>query len=207
VIAAWRVQLKTSMGVASDASSRALVVLALAILVIMNPFWIRTAAIIGDVALPFETPTTDWRAARDVLAPWFAESEIVITTEELGAIYFLGRSDVRYSPNKLIQGQPDRRFEFGIDPRLGRPIIARPESLEQLMTCFRSGIVVGPIEHWGNPILVSAPVQDVIRRHAEPIDVPKASHLYAWGWSRGDSEGRPAHCARLDQYSGLLASH
>jgi hypothetical protein len=190
----------------SDATTQLLVYSALAMVIVMNPFWLRSGAVIGNVALPGEIPRTDWRAARDALSAWIAESEIVITTEELGAIYFLGRSDVRYSPNKIGEIPEDQRHEFGIDPRLGLPLISTTESLEKLMTCFRSGIVVGPIEHWGNPILVSEPVQAVIRAHAQPIEVPKKSHLYAWGWKRQALGDRPAYCAGLDRFSGLHAA-
>lgn len=201
-----RIQLKRSgSGVVnlSDTATRALVFLALTSVVLMNPFWLRTAAIIGNVALPGETPKTDWRAARDVLLPWIESSEIVITTEELGAIYFLGRSDVRYSPNKIQEIPPEEHHEFGIDPRLGLPVISTTESVEKLMTCFRSGIVVGPIEHWGHPILISEPVQAVIRAHSQPIEVPKRSHLYAWGWRRQESGDLPGYCAGLERFSGL----
>lgn len=205
-----RIQLtRISLGVLnlSDSATGALVFLAMTSVLLMNPFWLRTATIIGNVALPGETPKTDWRAAQDVLSPWFEKSEIVITTEELGAIYFLGRSDVRYSPNKIREIWPERRHEFGIDPRLGLPIISEPDSLEKLMTCFASGIIVGPIEHWGHPILISEPVQAVIRAHSRPIEVPKKSHLYAWGWRRQEADDRPGYCAGLEQYSGLHRAH
>jgi hypothetical protein len=187
-------------------SGGVIVYVALAVVVVMNPFWLRSATIIGNVALPGETAKTDWRAAQVLLSPLIKSSEIVITTEELGAIYFLGRSDVRYSPNKIQEIPVDQRHEFGIDPRLGLPIISEPDSLEMLMTCFASGIIVGPIEHWGNPILIGKPEQEIIRAHARPIEVPGKSHLYAWGWSR-PAAGRPAYCAGLERYSGLRGAH
>jgi 4-amino-4-deoxy-L-arabinose transferase-like glycosyltransferase len=176
-------------------------VLAILVVFLMNPFWLRSATIIGNVALPSETPATDWRAAREALASWTTGADIMITTEELGAIYFLGRSDVRFSPSKLTEIPPHQQFEFGIDHRVGRPIITKPESVERLIGCFRSGIVVGPIEHWGSPILISAAVQSVLRRYAQPIEVPKDSYLYAWGWEREPGEARPDDCSDLDRFS------
>ena len=184
-------------------TAAALLALACIIILLTNPFWLRTATVIGNVNLPFERPATDWRAAREALAPWTASAEIMITTEELGAIYFLGRSDVRYSPSKLAEIPEDRRVEFGIDPRTGRPIIAKPESVRRLIDCFSSGLVVGPIEHWGSPILINDEVQSILVRHAKPIEVPRESHLYAWGWTRAPEEARPDHCADLIQFSGL----
>ena len=99
---------------------------------------------IANVAMPTEVPTTDWRAARKILAPWVSRVDIMITTEELGAIYFLGRSDVRLSPSKLRELARDQRKEFGIDYRVGRPVISKPESVEKLIECFRTGLIVGP---------------------------------------------------------------
>jgi len=177
-------------------------VVALAIVILANPFWLRTTTVIGNVALPGETPVTDWRLARDALASWIADADIMITTEELGAIYFLGRSDVRYSPSKLRELPPDQSKEFGIDFRTGRPIIAKPESVEQLIECFPRGFVVGPIEHWGNPILISEAVQAVLSRYAKPIEVPEESYLYAWGWDRAPRETKPSYCSDLSRFSG-----
>ena len=39
----------------------------------------------------------DWAAARDPLAPWLADAAIVLTTNELSALYYLGRYDVLIS--------------------------------------------------------------------------------------------------------------
>ena len=176
--------------------------LALIILILGNPFWLRTAAVIGNVALPGEEPATDWRAARDALAPWVAQADIMITTEELGAIYFLGRSDIRFSPSKFNEIPLDQRFEFGIDPRTGRPIITKPESVERLIECFPSGFIVGPSKHWGDPILISDVIQAILRRHARPIGVPERSHLYAWGWKRRPASAQPPNCSNLTRFSG-----
>jgi hypothetical protein len=178
------------------------VVVALSIVILMNPFWLRTAAMISDIALPYETPNTNWRAAHEALAPWVSDADIMITTEELGAIYFLGRSDVRFSPSKLGELAPNQRKEFGIDYRTGRPVISKPESLEQLIGCFERGFVAGPVEHWGDPIRINEAVQDVITRYAEPIEVPKPSHLYAWGWAREPQQTKPSYCSDLSRFSG-----
>jgi 4-amino-4-deoxy-L-arabinose transferase-like glycosyltransferase len=178
------------------------VFLILAIVLIMNPFWIRTAALIGNVALPMEIPATDWRTAREALAPWTRDAGIMITTEELGAIFFLGRSDVRFSPSKLQELPPDQQREFGIDFRTGRPIITTPSSVEKLIDCFPQGFIVGPIENWGDPILISEEIQAVLERRAEPIEVPQQSYLYAWGWNREPVSTEPAYCSDLKQFSG-----
>ena len=181
------------------------VVSALVILVLMNPFWLRTATMIANIPVPTEKPYTDWRAARDALAPWKSNADIVITTEELGATYFLGRSDVRYSPSKLGEiGTRDQGFEFGIDWRTGRPVISKPESLELLIECFDSGIIVGPIKNWDDPLLISNEIKAMLKSHAAPIEVPKRSYLYAWGWKRESASTRSPDCSNLMRFSQRL---
>ena len=202
---ATRIRLIETFELPNQLSSRIVtagIYLAIAIVVVTNPFWLRTAAMIGNVALPFETPTTDWRAAREALAPRTTNADIMITTEELGAIYFLGRSDVRFSPSKFEELRGDERKEFGLDYRTGRPVISTPESLEQLIECFPRGLIVGPIEDWGSPILINKAVQAILLEHAEPIEVPKESYLYAWGWERETPEITSDYCSDLSRFSG-----
>jgi 4-amino-4-deoxy-L-arabinose transferase-like glycosyltransferase len=189
----------------SSVVGKVLILLALLIVVLSNPFWLRTGAMIGNIALPFENPTTNWRVAREALAPWVHGADIMITTEELGSLYFLGRSDVRFSPSKIRELAPDQRREFGIDYRTGRPVITKPESLEALIACFPSGFVVGPIEDWGRPILISEEIQAVIIRHSKPIQVPEESYLYAWGWERERTDNISSTCSDLERFSGRHA--
>jgi 4-amino-4-deoxy-L-arabinose transferase-like glycosyltransferase len=185
----------------------AVAVAVLAVFVMTNPFWLRTATVIADVALPGENPTPEWRAAREPLASWIADADIMITMEDLGALYFFGRADVNFNASKLEELADGERREFGIDFRTGRPTISKPESLERLMQCFRSGFVVSPIARWENRSLISEEVHAVVFKYAEPIELPRESQLYAWGWNRVTSgEPGPAHCAELAKFSGASES-
>jgi hypothetical protein len=176
-------------------------VIALSIVVLTNPFWLRTATLISNVALPFETPVTNWPAAREALSPWLTGADIMVTTRELGAIYFLGRSDILFSPSKRRELYEDQDREFGIDHRTGRPVIAEQESLEQLIECFPHGFIVGPVEHWGDPIRVNKAIQSMLTKNAKPIEVPKESYLFAWGWNREPLDRKPDFCSSLDRFS------
>ena len=199
-----------STGLTADRAlrtGRVLAIVLVAIVLLANPFWLRSATMIADIAMPMEKPMTDWRAARTALAPWTRGADVMITTEELGAIYFLGRSDVRFSRSKFGELRPDQKFEFGIDQRTGRPIISRHESVELLIRCFSKGFIVGPLEHWGSPILIDTEVQAVVRAYAQPIEVPKASHLYAWGWNRPAELVKPAACGTLPKSLGRNQRH
>lgn len=180
----------------------AFVAAALAVVVLTNPFWLRTATVIADVAVPGETRTTEWRAARDALAPWIAGADIMVTTDDLGAIYFLGRADVNFNPSKLEELEDYR--EFGRDARTGRPTISKPESLKQIIECFQSGLLVSPIARWENSLLVPEEVHALASTYAEPIELPVKSQLYAWSWKHAAlPEPRPDYCVELSRFSNV----
>ena len=96
---------------------------ALGFLLLANAATIRTVALLADVTVPPEQPRTNWPAAREALEPWLKRADIVVTTEELGHLYFLGRYDVRFSPSKLGELGDMEQREFGLDHRTGRPVI------------------------------------------------------------------------------------
>jgi len=186
--------------------AKSLVFLAVATLFLTNPFWLRSAAMIGNVALPLETPTTNWRVAHEALRPWISGAEIVITTEELGALYFLGRADVNFNPSKfseIVELAPEKAYEFATDSRTAIPTISRAESLQKLVECFDSGLVVGPHANWGDPIRFDRDAQAVIVKYAKPIVVPERSHLFAWGWKHASRKWKPTYCSDLARFSAL----
>lgn len=166
-------------------------------LVLANPAWLRTTTILADVNIPPEVPRTNWPAARAALEPLLARAGVVVTTEELGTLYFLGRYDVRYSPSKLEELAPDQQHEFGIDHRTGRPVIATPASLQLLMECYASGVVLGPIEDWGKSYKINDALARIITERAQPVDLPPRTRLFAYEWERPAGAPRPEGCASL----------
>ena len=178
--------------------------LAVAVLLGSNPFWLRSVAIVSDVALPFENPVTDWQEAQSVLEPLIEHAQIVVATEELGAIYFLGRADIIFNPSKQRELAIDERVEFGADYRTGLPTIANPESLRQVMTCFQSGIVVGPQQNWGDPVRFNSHAVSVVSELAVPVEVPQSSHLFAWRWQNTQADPKSEICGDLPLVSRLI---
>ena len=67
------------------------------------------------------------RGPRGAGSPGSTRADIVVTTEELGHLYFLGRYDVRFSPSKLGELATGEQREFGLDHRTGRPVIGTRE--------------------------------------------------------------------------------
>ena len=64
----------------------------------------------------------------------------MLTTNELSALYYLGRYDVLVSKSRLSEIRDGG--EFSLDPRTGRPVIATPKSLALIMDCYPDGLIV-----------------------------------------------------------------
>jgi hypothetical protein len=162
-----------------------------------NPAWLWTAARLAEVDLPGEAPEPDWPAAKDALEPWLAQADAVVTSEELGALYFLGRYDIRFSPSKLEEIADGAPREFGPDPRTGRPLISTPQSLALAFDCYDRGLFVLPSRQWGFAHLFSPAVRDLILARTVPVELPRASHIMAYRWERPAGTPKPAACAGL----------
>ena len=79
--------------------------------VVANGALVRTAANMFDFVIPPMKRQADWAAAKDTLAPWLADAAIVLTTNELSALYYLGRYDVLISKSRLIGVRGWRRVQ------------------------------------------------------------------------------------------------
>jgi hypothetical protein len=171
---------------------------ALLFLLLGNPSWLRTGAILADVTVPPEQPMADWPRARPALEPWLRRADVVVTTEELATLYYLGRFDVRFSRSKLAELDDEEQKEFGIDFRTGRPVISTTESMARVFACYTSGVVLGPWATWNNPKLIDAQTARLIEERARPIPLPPGTHMFAFGWERpAGAPPPPPDCADL----------
>jgi hypothetical protein len=172
-------------------------VVALASLLVFNPFLLRTASLIAEVQMPGEKPTANWDVAQPALQPWVDRSDIVVTTEELSSLFFLGHYDIRFSPSKLGEQIAGNRDEFSRDFRTGRPIIGTNDSMRLILDCFASGVVFGPIVDWNKPHLINEALTELIEAEAAPIALPAKSHMFAYGWERSQPLRDGADCAAI----------
>jgi hypothetical protein len=152
-------------------------------LVAGNTAFIRTATLLADITIPPDTPPADWRAARAALGPRLAQADIVLTTSELEALYFLDRYDVVVSRSRLDElGQLAGADEFGRDFRTGRPVVASADAVARIIACYPSGLVVSPTARWRVPIQLSPEVAELIERSATEVPMPPHSHMIAYEW-------------------------
>ena len=147
--------------------------------------------------MPGEKPTAKWDIAQPALQPWVDRADIVVTTEELSSLFFLGHYDVRFSPSKLGEQAPGNRDEFSRDFRTGRPIIGTNASMRLILDCFASGVVFGPIVDWGKPHLINPELTEIIQAAATPIELP-AKQPYVRLWLGAGA--RPARRGRLRRH-------
>jgi hypothetical protein len=162
--------------------------------VVANGAFVRTAANMFGFVIPPMERRSDWAAAKEPLAPWLAEAAIVLTTNELSALYYLGRYDVLISKNRLSQFP--NRGEFSLDPRTGRPVITTAESLALIMDCYPDGLIVADAVRWHNPLQVDDAVIGLVQARAEEVDL-RAAAMHAYFWRQPDDAGRAEACARL----------
>jgi hypothetical protein len=172
----------------------AVLAVVLAFTIAANGAFVRSAAtMFGFVIPPMQTPP-DWAAAKDALAPWLADAAIVLTTDELSALHYLGRYDVLISKSRLSELR--NGGEFSPDPRTGRPVIGRPESLALIMDCYPDGLLVVDAGRWRNPAQLDHAVADLAEARAEEVELSAAAmHAYVWRWP--NDARRAEACADL----------
>jgi hypothetical protein len=178
--------------------ARLLIAGALLIAIMGNPAWLRSFAMLADITLPQQIQPTDWPAAEPALRPWLDSVEVFVATEELGPLYYYGRTDILLSATKFDEIGGDRR-PFDRDPRTDVPTIKAAADLEDVIDCHASGLFLTQAKHWGLGARLRDPaVEALVSSRAEPIELPARTGLMAFGWRHEPPPAnRSAACARL----------
>jgi hypothetical protein len=159
-----------------------------------NGVFPKTVATMAGVTLPPNEPRADWAASKPQLARWLAEADIVLSTSELHALYYLGRYDILISKSRL--GELENDGEFSRDERTGRPVISTPASVEWIMDCYDDGLIVSSDLRWRSPSQLDDEVANLIAARAKPVEL-EAPGVLAYVWQRPDEAARPSTCAAL----------
>jgi hypothetical protein len=94
----------------------------------------------------FHHRATDWAAATPALKDLVADTDVLISSAGVKALFYLGHFD--YDLLLTLTREPSTGEEFGLDYRHGRPVIASPQSLAAIMDGNESGIVIIDKVHW-----------------------------------------------------------
>lgn len=167
----------------------------IAFLILANGAPARTLLLPFGITLNPEGAPVNWAAAREGLQPLVDRASIVLTTQELHALYYLKHYDITVSASRLSEIEGGQ--EFDLDDRTGRPIVSSAESLEVIMACYPDGLLLTPQFNWRNPAQLDNQTADVIERYGEPIEMPRGSRIVAFAWGKTDIVVPPDACAPL----------
>ncbi len=173
--------------------------LAVAFALLSQPDLIRTGARVVGIYLPPDEPRSDWAAVAPELAPWLARADVVLTRNELAALYFLGRYDAVISKSRLTE-LPNSE-EFSIDPRTGRPVVSQAATIARIIDCYPTGLVVAEDTYWRSKSQIDDAVADLLVRRAEAIPLPQDGRVRAYFWQH-PALASPDRCAGVPAFPG-----
>jgi len=164
-------------------------------LVLSNGAFVRTVVPMFGVTIPPMKRAADWDTAKEVLTPLLSKADIVLTSDELHLLYYLGHYDITISKSRLWELSDHQ--EFSLDHRTGRPVISQSKSVELIMGCYDSGLVISHDSDWGNPAQLNNEIAHLVEARSD--DVPHVGYgirAYYWHLDDNDDE-KTAACARL----------
>jgi len=141
----------------------------------------------------------NWELAGPELRALAKKSEVVLSTNELHMLYFIGRVDFELSFSRLselIEGDWHQGEEFTPDFRTGRPVISSAESVGQVVSCFETGLIVVRAETWPKAEFIPDKTKDTIEALSKRLDIPDEWGLRVYSWGPMEVERTP-ECAHL----------
>ena len=125
------------------------------------------------------TPTLSWTLAAPALAPLAAEADVVVSTEDLEAIWFFDRLDYVLDRDHLLQG--GTRPEFSVDGKIMAQMIGSTESLRRVVACHPTGLLIAM--RWALISYKMTPeTAAFISGTLLPIPLPERTGLVAYRW-------------------------
>jgi 4-amino-4-deoxy-L-arabinose transferase-like glycosyltransferase len=162
-------------------------------LIISNGAPARTLLKPFGIALSAGETSIDWEPSAAALHPWLEQPDILLTPNDVQALYYLGDYDVAVNPSRLSEYPGG---DFSLDPRTGRPVIGTAASLRLIMSCYRTGLLVADATTYPPPWIGSEDLAQVIAQEMDPIDLRDYPGLYAFHWDRSGTPP-PPECASL----------
>lgn len=144
----------------------------------------------------------DWAGAAPLLEPLVDGAATVIGQPDMKVVYYLGDLDYVLSASYLARatrtGVGETRPEFTVWRKVGRPLVSQPGSIELIMSCNATGLLVAEEHVWGWSGGVPRATADYIEAHAEPVDLPGALKIRAFRWDASEPE-RSERCDAVNQ--------
>jgi 4-amino-4-deoxy-L-arabinose transferase-like glycosyltransferase len=131
----------------------------------------------------------EWRIALPELRAAAAESEIVLATSMLKALYYLDRVDAGLTATEVQRSRSGS--EFAIARKEAVPVISTPESLQHLVACFPSGLVIAEQRNWRHAWGVPDATADLLETTLTRVPVPSYSGVLAFRWKNSGEAADP----------------
>ena len=188
----WRVFPPPASSGAKSRCEGLVLVVGLLFVVLANGATPRFVTMLAGIRLPPQPPLVNWRAAEPELRPWLDQSDVVVTNDELSALYYLGGYDVLIYPSRLSE-LPDKS-EFARDPRTGRPVIASAAALRATFDCFKTGLVVLDRVRLGS---ARPGVAEFLSKELKPLPLQRNWTVDAYVWDHQPSAEDQAFCRNI----------
>ena len=133
----------------------------------------------------------NWQTAAVALGDIVDSSHVVLSSSPLKAVYYLNRLEIILSANQLVT-RAGNQPEFFAPPKLGRPAISTPASLDEIMDCHRTGIVFIEEAHWRSPSGVPPSTVDRLVSRAERVLAFDTARLHVFRWRTPEAEMSPS---------------
>jgi hypothetical protein len=130
-----------------------------------------------------------WSRAATKLRKIADEVDVIVSSDDLKAIYHLGRADYILSPNSL-RTREGILPEFSPDHRTGARIVASNEAISAIMKCHKSGLFIVQAMSLGQSATSSPRLlaTNLVSEKAELIEMPKEWGLIAYRWKTPQNE-------------------
>lgn len=138
-----------------------------------------------------------WAGAPETLGPWLEEGALIVTSEEMMAVEWLGDFDLAYNKprfSELLYSVGPGTPPFTPDRRTGRPLFGEFEDLARVVACEPVGVFLSnaPWLSSGGALRLA---EAVIATGAR-FETGRAGGLAYLGWRRAPGP-RPADCAAI----------
>jgi 4-amino-4-deoxy-L-arabinose transferase-like glycosyltransferase len=122
---------------------------------------------------------SDWVAAGAALAPEVAQTDVIVASYDITAVYALNRLD--YLLGRFGSARGDRP-DFSIKGKTAAPVVSTPQALAAVMACHRTGLVFIERTHFGAPYRVTPRLARYLEANAEKVHLPEEWRLVVFRW-------------------------
>jgi len=180
--------------IVSSVTVSLLTLLFVAVALTSRPNWWSAYTFIAHNERPFSVGSGHWDKATTWLEPVIDSVDVIATSGGLPtAYYYLKRVHV------MAGVVPPGEEEFvAVSERMGIPLISEPQSVETLVRCHSSGLVLLDVLTFRGAWTFNEAMVEVLQARAQPLALPEEWGIRAYTWSHGEDVGKEADCPVLE---------